>query len=183
MKKSVALITTIIIIMCISLCACSNKENQPQTSTQAAAQNESQRQTEIATNEPKADNEKGTMLKNTVSAELGTDTGAELTGDFATGCFTYKFSRDAQIMYAKERDDSVEAVAKENAQSLVDEISGFYDGEITLDTFEAKQIGSGDNGIDSVQYRFSYVNSQNQKLVIYADSDGVISYADCTFTW
>ncbi len=178
MKKSVALIITI--IMCISLCACSHNENQPPTSTQAVTENETQGSADITA---RRDSEKGKRLKSAVAEELGTEDRALLEGDFDTGCFTYKFSRDAQIMYAKERDDAVEAVVKENAQSLVDEISGFYGGEITLNTFEAKQIGSGDNGIDSVQYRFSYVNSQNQQLIIYADSDGVISYADCTFTW
>ena len=177
MKKSVALIITI--IMCISLCACSHNENQPQASTQAVTENETQGSADITA---RRDSEKGKRLKSAVAEELGTEDGAVLEGDFDTGCFTYKFSRDAQVMYAKERDDAVEAVAKENAQSLVDEISSFYGGEITLDTFEAKQIGSGDNGIDSVQYRFTYVNSQNQQLVIYADSDGVISYADCAFT-
>lgn len=178
MKKSVILIITI--IMCISLCACSHNENQPPTSTQAVSENETQGSADITA---RRDSEKGKRLKSAVAEELGTEDGALLEGDFDTGCFTYKFSRDAQIMYAKERDDAVEAVAKENAQSLVDEISSFYGGEITLKSFEVKQIGSGDNGIDSVQYRFTYVNSQNQQLVIYADSDGVISYADCAFTW
>lgn len=178
MKKSVALIITI--IMCISLYACSNNENQPQTSTQAVTENETQGHADITA---RRDSEKGKRLKSAVAEELGAEDGAVLDGDFDTGCFTYKFSRDAQIMYAKERDDAVEAVAKENAQSLVDEISSFYGDEITLKRFEAKQIGSGDNGIDSVQYRFTYVNSQNQQIIIYADSDGVISYADCAFTW
>lgn len=178
MKKSVILIITI--IMCISLCACSHNENQPPTSTQAVTENETQGSADITA---RRDSEKGKRLKSAVAEELGTEDRALLEGDFDTGCFTYKFSRDAQIMYAKERDDAVEAVAKENAQSLVDEISSFYGGEITLKSFEAKQIGSGDNGIDSVQYRFTYVNSQNQQMVIYADSDGVISYADCAFTW
>ena len=181
MKKSVILIITI--IMCISLCACSHNENQPPTSTQAVTENETQGSADITA---RRDSEKGKRLKSAVAEELGTEDGALLEGDFDTGCFTYKFSRDAQIMYAKERDEAVEAVAKENAQSLVDEISSFYGvrtGLAMTESFEAKQIGSGDNGIDSVQYRFTYVNSQNQQLVIYADSDGVISYADCTFIW
>ena len=86
-------------------------------------------------------------------------------------------------MYANEQSEEFEKKAKDNAQKLIDSIKTFYGDKITFDREYTVTIGGGDNGLDSVQYQFFYLNTQNQQIKIYADSDGEISFAECNFTW
>lgn len=183
MKKiSIALI---LILVCLMLTACALKgeqqagTSQPDT-TQTEGQSTTQLPAENTTKAPASDLQKGEALKNAVSKQLGSK---GLDGDFSYGKFTYKGTRDIADIYKFEYSDQFEKAAKDNANALVEAVSELYSDEITLHSFEAKQIGNGENGIDSVRYEFYYINTQNQLLTIYADSDSTISYADCSFTW
>lgn len=183
MKKiSIALI---VILICGILTACAGKIEQqestnPPVTTQSAEQSTTELPTESTTKSPASDPQKGESLKNAVSNQLGSN---GLDGDFPHGKFTYKGNRDIADIYKFEYSEQFEKAARDNVKALVDSVSGMYSDEITLYSFEAKQIGNGENGIDSVRYEFYYINTQNQLLTIYADSDGKISYANCAFTW
>lgn len=183
MKKTA--IALIVILMCLMLTACAGKDVQQDSTskteaTQTTAESTTQLPIEKTTKTPSTDSQKGEALRKALEKQLGSK---GLDGDFSHGSFTYKNIRDAADMYRLEYSDQLEKAARKNADALVDTIRGFYSDEITLYSFEAKQIGSGENGIDSVRYEFYYINTQNQLLTVYADSDGTISYADCAFTW
>ena len=182
MKKYISIMLTV--LLCFCLCACTaDKEKEEETSAVTTTEQQTTEKPlpkESTTKEPSSDVKKGNSLKGSVEKVLGN---GELSGDFDYGRFTFVNNRDAQAVYAFERSEELEKKASDNAQKLVDEIRSYYGGEITLYSNTAQQIGNGENGIDSVRYKFYYVNAQNQILTIYADSDGVISYADCAFTW
>ncbi len=183
MKKTATAL--IVILMCLMLTACAGKDVQQETTsqaeaTQAAAESTTQLPIEKTTKVPASNSQKGEALRKAAEKQLGSK---GLDGDFSYGSFTYKNIRDAADMYRFEYSDQLEKAARKNVDALIDLISEFYSDEITLYSFEAKQIGNGENGIDSVRYEFYYINTQNQLLTVYADSDGTISYADCAFTW
>lgn len=180
MKKITALMLTVLI--CISFAACtktaenySNNNTATAVSSVSATENTTEQIIEKTTSPPKSDSQKGSELRTAVINTLGNKENAEISGELEYGKFTYKYSRDAGVVYANERDNETE--------KLADSISNMYNDELKLHSNHTKQIGTGENGIDSVQYQFYYINSQNQLLTIYADSDGEISYADCKFTW
>ncbi len=188
MKKITALMLTVLI--CISFAACtktaennSNNNTATAVSSVSATENTTEQIIEKTTSPPKSDSQKGSELRTAVMNTLGNKENAEISGELEYGKFTYKYSRDADVVYANERDNETEKLATDNAQKLADSISNMYNDELKLHSNHTKQIGTGENGIDSVQYQFYYINSQNQLLTIYADSDGEISYADCKFTW
>lgn len=187
MKK--AFVIVLCSALCLSMAACSSQSESEDT-TQAvkttAPTTAVTTTTEPAvstTAVPSENIQKGEELKTAVLGALGNENGAEITGDLKYGSFTYKFNREPETVYGEERSEELEEKAKENAQRLVDEISTFYTDDIVFNREYAAPIGNGDNGIDSVQYQFFYLNSQNQQLKIYADSDGTVSYAECGFTW
>lgn len=183
MKRNILVILTL--ALCLLLCSCNSNEQAEESTAEAVSEQqtteeETQLPEESTTKQPEEDEQKGSELKSTLESFF---TDGEITGDFNIGKFTFKNNRDADVVYAYERSDDLEEEASDNAEELVDEISSFYSDEITLYDSVAEQIGSGENGIDSVRYKFYYINEQNQILTIYADSDGVISYADCEFAW
>ncbi len=186
MKKAIALVLTL--SLCIAFAACSKTttvENTDTTEPQSVSQTETTTEPiiEKTTQPHKSDSQKANELKSTVISTLGNKDGAEISGELEYGKFVYKYNREASVVYANERDDETEKLAINNAQKFADSLSDLYGDELKLHNSHAKPIGTGENGIDSVQYQFYYINSQNQLLVIYADSDGEISYADCKFTW
>lgn len=186
MKKAITLILTL--SLCIVFAACNKTttdENTAATEPQSVSLTETTTEPiiEKTTAQPKSDSQKGNKLKSAVMSTLGSKENAEISGELEYGKFEYKYNREASVVYANERNDETEKLAADNAQKLADSISNIYNDELRLHSNNAKQIGTGENGIDSVQYQFYYINSQNQLLTIYADSDGEISYADCKFTW
>ncbi|MDE5984514.1 MAG: hypothetical protein K2H13_04595 [Eubacterium sp.] len=185
MKKLLAIAITAAI--CISLASCT-KEQMQEESTQPITQPTTAitTTTEPATSTtaaPSEDTQKGAKLKTAVLAALDNEEKAIIEGNLSCGSFTYKFIRDAKIQYENERSEEFAKTARQNADSLVEEIKELYGDEITFNREYAAPIGSGDNGIDSVQYQFFYLNTQNQQLKIFADSDGIVCYAECNFTW
>lgn len=186
MKKIITLVLAF--SLCIVFAACGKEmaeENTNTTEPTSVSTTEAATETivEKTTAEPKSDSKKGNELKATVISTLGNKENAEISGDLEYGKFVYKYNREAGVVYANEHNDQSEKLAADNAKKLADSISNMYNDELNLHSSDTKQIGTGENGIDSVQYQFYYINSQNQLLTIYADSDGEISYADCKFTW
>lgn len=186
MKKIIC--TALALCIILAFTACSEKSGEQ---NEAIGQSEPVTQTTQVTTEPtpkttspiKEDSEKGENLRNTVISALGSQSGAVADGDFKNGSFNYKYTRDSEIVYSNERSEAFEQTAKKNAQKFVDQIKGFYGDEITLYNAQETPIGDSDNGIDSVRYEYTYINTQNQLLKIFADSDGAISYVECNFTW
>lgn len=178
-----ALLIVISLLICVLLASCSaekQRENEsdaavPPTTEFAVAPLE-----EKTTKAAQSDKVKAESLKAVITKELGAN---ELRGQLDLGSFTYRYSRDAKTVYKFEYMEQCEKKAAENADSFIKALSSVYPDEITKYDYNVKQIGSGENGIDSVRYEFYYKNTQNQLLSIYADSDGTISYADCRFTW
>lgn len=185
MKKITVCILTALI--CIAFAACSKPAEEKAGTSMPASESLTEKTTaqivEQTTAKPQSNSKKGNELKTAVSHALGNKEAAEISGELAYGKFIYKYNRNADIVYANERNDEIEKLASDNAKKLADSISKLYNDELKLHSSDTKQIGTGENGIDSVQYQFYYINSQNQLLTIYADSDGEISYADCKFTW
>lgn len=186
MKRIICTALALCIIFAFAACA---KNNTEQDST--VSQSETVTETTQTTTEPtpkttspiKEDSEKGESLRNTVISALGNQSGAVADGDFKQGSFSYKYTRDSEIVYTNERNEEIEHNAKNNAQKFVDQIKTFYSDEITFYNAHETLIGESDNGIDSVRYEYTYINTQNQLLKIFADSDGTVSYVECNFTW
>ncbi|MCH5320146.1 MAG: hypothetical protein J1E36_00185 [Eubacterium sp.] len=182
MKKVLVLILTI--AFCFLFAACSNDNAQEETTEPTTTTTTTTTEpVEKTTAQPSENTAKGNELKEAVLNALENQNGAEISGDLKYGSFTYKFTRDPEIMYAYEQTEEFETKARDNAQKLIESIEVFYGDEITFDREYAYSIGGGDNGLDSVQYQFFYLNTQNQQIKVFADSDGVISFAQCRFTW
>lgn len=183
MKKLSALILAISI--CVAFTACSGRAEVEEDTAPASTTSET------TTTEPvtstmapaKKDTKKGSELKGKVLSALGNKKGGALKGNIDYGSFEYEYKMEPTALYAYERSEELEQRATKNAQALVEKIKPCYNDEIRLDRMYPAQIGSGDNGIDSVRYEFYYINTQNQQLKIYAASDGEIFYAKCDFTW
>lgn len=182
MKRALVLILAI--ALCFSFAACSNEKAQEETTqpTTTAATTTTE-PVEKTTAQPSENTAKGNELKAAVLGALENQNGAEISGDLKYGSFTYKYIRDPKIMYEYEQTDELEKKAMDNAQKLIDSIKDYYGDEITFNRLYQAPIGGNDNGLDSVQYQFFYLNTQNQQIKIFADSDGVISFVDCRFTW
>lgn len=180
MKKAISI--ALILAVCFSFFACSKKAEDTETTSTTALTTTTEPVTST-TAPAKEDEEKGEELKETVLSSVGESTDGSITGELKYGSFTYIFNRNPSVVYANERSQEFEDKATANAEKLVDAIKSFYGDEITFDRMYPYEIGGGDNGTDSVRYEFYYLNSQNQQLKIYADSDGVISFAECKFTW
>ncbi len=186
MKKIICTTLALCIIFAFAACAKSNEEQDTTVSQTVTVTETTQTTTEPTpktTAPAKEDSKKGESLKNTVISALGSQSGAAADGDFKNGSFNYKYIRNTEIVYANERSEAFEQTAKNNAQEFVDQIQTFYGDEITLYNTHETPIGDSDNGIDSVRYEYTYINTQNQLLKIFADSDGTISYVECNFTW
>lgn len=183
MKKII--IALLAAALCISFATCTkNIEEENETTTENIVTTTEPttyaKPEESTTKQPEENSQKGSELKSAVVSALGNN---DLSGDMSYGSFTYKNNRDAKLVYANERSEDFESKASANADAFVEAIKGFYGDEIKLDTFYANEISFGENGIDSVRYEFYYINTQNQILTIYADSDATISYVNCEFTW
>lgn len=179
MKKIVCI--ALILTVCVSFFACSKKETENNESTTSITTTTTP---VTSTTAPVSeDKEKGEELKQAVMKSITDSSDGSITGNLETGSFKYIFNRNPAVVYANERSQEFEDKAYENAEKLVAGIKGFYGDEITFDRMYPYEIGTGDNGTDSVRYEFYYLNTQNQELRIYADSDGVVSYVECNFTW
>lgn len=187
MKKLYAVILTAVICFLFISCGKAPVEEQgistSLSQTVTVAETTSVLPEEHTTALPREDIKKGEQLKLAVLNALGDEQTAEIGSSTVYGSFTYRFNRDAKLVYANERNEELEKLARLNADSLVDAINDFYNDEIVFDRLYPAPIGNGDNGIDSVKYEIFYLNSQNQQLKICADSDGVISFVECKFTW
>ncbi len=182
MKKIFALF--LISAISLSFAACSNERQEEETAQPSQTTVTATTEPVPKTTAPPSENtDKGKKLKTTVLDTLNNRIDAEISGDLKYGSFTYKFNRNPEIVYANEQSEEFEKKAKDNAQKLIDSIKTFYVDKITFDREYTVTIGGGDNGLDSVQYQFFYLNTQNQQIKIYADSDGEISFAECNFTW
>lgn len=182
MKKIIALI--VVIAVGITFYACSKQEENDLTEAQPSTALTTTTEPATSTTAPVNENsEKGDKLKNAVLKGIDESSNGSITGDLSKGSFKYIYSRNPSAVYANERSEEFEKKATDNADKLVQSIKALYGDEITFDRMYPAQIGTGDNGIDSVRYEFYYLNTQNQQLKIYADSDGMISYAECNFTW
>lgn len=171
-------------MICFSFYACAKGQEEETTHTAAAPAVTTTTEPAVSTTAPASeDAQKGEELKSTVMQALGNKEGAVIEGNLEYGSFTYKFTRNPEVVYANERTEKLEQKAKNNTEKLIDKIKIYYGDEISFNREYVAPIGNGDNGIDSVQYQYFYVNSQNQQIKIFADSDGVISFVDCNFTW
>lgn len=179
MKKLVCAV--LILTFCVSFFACSKKAEITETSTTEITT--TTKPEEKTTALPSENQEQGEKLKKAVLNSIENSSNASVSGELKFGKFTYSLNRNPAVIYANERSQEFEDKAYENAEKLVKGIKGFYGDEITFDRMYPYEIDGGNNGVDSVRYEFYYLNSQNQQLTIYADSDGVISYAECNFTW
>lgn len=183
MKKLLCVILTAAILA--AFCACANKIDkisETASQTTASAGQTTQRITSTAA-KISVDEEKGKRLEVSVLNALGNPEGAEVSGDTSQGSFKYKYVRDAGAVYANERSEEFETLFEKNAKKFVDDIRVYYSDEITFESSDAESIGNGDNGIDSVIYHAYFTNTRNQILEVQGNSDGVISYVDCSFTW
>lgn len=193
MKKFLVLITGI--LFCVCLVGCSSNGDEKQTTSGEKIVTAIPETTQLVTETERVtsttspafeDSENGLMLSDTVKEVLadGDGSACSLTGDVKYGSFEFKLNdTDTAVMYSKEQSDEMQKAAEDNAKSLVDAISTYYPYEITFESTTPQQIGSGDNGIDSVVYVITYTNTQNQELTMRADSNGTIYYAYCNFTW
>lgn len=181
MKK--ILISILVIAFCFLLVSCSNENAQEETTLSTTTATTTTEPVEKTTAQPSENTAKGNELKTAVLDALNNRNGAEISGDLKYGSFTYKFTRGPEVMYAHEQTEEFEIKARDNAQKLIESINAFYGDEITFDREYSSSVGDGDNGLDSVQYQFFYLNTQNQQIKVFADSDGVISFVECRFTW
>ncbi len=188
MKKMVIAGLTVLLSAC--MCACSQTAKNSST---AASKSETETSL-LSTTQPRVTSktakvshnaEKGKKLSAAVIRVLGNAEGASVKGETDTGSFTYIYNvRSTSDVYKNEESTEMEELAKKHAQSLVRELNHYYSDDIKYEKSEVETIsGSGDNGIDSARYVIYYTNTQNQQLIIQADSDAVISYVKCDFTW
>lgn len=183
MKKASLFIC--LLVMLVALAACSNEKSKTDdtASTAVSALTTTTQRVTNTTAPVSIKKEESKKLCDTVSKALGNEN-ATVTGDKENGSFIYKINNaDYDKIYANEASDEYKETAQKNAARLVDEIKAFYPDEITCESAVTQTLGSGDNGVDSAIYIITYVNTQNQELVIRADSNGKIYYANCTFTW
>lgn len=185
--------TVISIILAFAICICfgaCSKDAQEQDTT---AQTEpissylftTQPRSTSTTAAVSSNEKKGQKLKNSIIKSLGNPKGAGVNGDIETGSFCYTFNtRSAADVYANEASDDMEQLAKKNADKFVDDIKSNYSDKITFEKAETQPITTtSENGVDSARYVVYYTNTQNQQLIVQTDSDAVISYIVCDFTW
>ncbi|MCC8073845.1 MAG: hypothetical protein LIO62_06955 [Clostridiales bacterium] len=187
MKKIIVLILTLAVSICFVACSSQTDDNEESSSEQAtsATTTTTTLPPVSTTKQAEKNSSQASSLKNIVCTALNC-TEDEIDGDIDLGSFTYKANEtDESTMYSEEYSDELEDVAKENAKDFVDSIREYYPDcdDIAEYTVDLEEIGGGDNGIDSVNYIITYLNTQNQALTIYLDSTGQIFYADCEFTW
>lgn len=179
MKKITVILLAL--IMSISFVACSSKSDD--TVTEEPTTETTTQLVEKTTALPTDDEEKGKKLSARISEILSME-GADFGGDLSTGGFSYELTdASPEEVYKNEASDEIKAQSEEKAKALVDGIREFYNDEITFVSSETRVVGTGDNGIDSALYEITYNNSQNQSLVIIADSRGEIVIVKCNFTW
>lgn len=180
--KKVSLLICLLAVL-VALTACSAKERQADDITAVSEITTTTQRVTNTTAPVSIKKEESKKLCNTVSKALGSEN-ATVTADKENGSFVYKISNaDYSKIYANEASDEHKETAEKNAAKLIDEIKAFYPDEITLESSVIQTLGSGENGVDSAIYVITYVNTQNQELVIRADSNGEIYYVNCTFTW
>ena len=179
MKRYIALLLAI--MLAATLFACSSKDGGDVDLTSYTETTETQSATVriTSTTALNEDGDKAAELEATIKAHFSAGNAVAQPD----GSFVYENTRDAKTMYAYEREAELEQQASDNAEAFASAISEYYPYEITLEGFSAITVGSGDNGIDSVRYEAVYTNSQNQTMIIYVDSDAMISYIECTLTW
>lgn len=194
MKKIIA--AMLCIVMCSAFCACS-KTADSAADTTGAGDADLTSQTEPVTEPstrsmPKVsttakaekNKKKAKNIEKQVEEYFSAD--KKEVKSKSTGTFEFKQeSLDSGKMYAQEYSDENQKAAEKNAEVFVASIKDNYPDSDKIRHFatDVKQVGTGDNGVDSVTYDIIYLNSQNQKLDIYADSNGEIFYVSCNFTW
>lgn len=194
MKKFIVLMLSA--VMCVTFFACA-KNNDEVKETESSSALDLTSQTERTTQpstvslpetsttaKPNKQKKKAKKVEKQVK-EYFSAKDKEVDGK-KNGGFEYKQENpDPVEMYAQEYSDDALEKAEKNAADFVDSIRENYpDGDkIKHYTTQIKQVGTGDNGVDSVTYLVIYINSQNQELNIHADSNGEIFYVDCKFTW
>lgn len=189
MKK--LLIAVIALLICICFAACTGNsntqrenENESVVSEIPSPENETTAERVTNTTSPvKEDKKKGEQLSKAVSNFFDNDNDGKVKNDGCGGFSYISQSNEASEMYSMEQSDDITEIAEKNANNFVQEIKDFYPDEITYEQTDIKQIGGGDNGIDSAVYTVIYVNTQNQELKITTDSTGRIYYVSCAFTW
>lgn len=184
MKKITILVMLVVMVFTFSSCASGDFDNETVTTTaESSTTVVTQRQTST-TSPVKTDEEKGRGVASAVKSVLKNPNG-EISGDISTGSFKYKINNiDSAKLYVNEADEEIQKTAEENAKKLVSKIKEYYPDEIKKEGSKIEGVGSSDeNGIDSAIYVITYVNTQNQELVIKADSTGEIFYVSCNFTW
>lgn len=133
MKKAVTLVLAF--SLCVVFAACDKEMAEESTNTtepQSVSATEAATEpiVEKTTAKPKSDSKKGNELKETVISTLGNKEDAEISGDLEYGKFVYKYNREADVVYANERNDECEKLAEENAEKLADSISNMYNDEL-----------------------------------------------------
>lgn len=181
MKKIMILILAV--LMCFFSISCSRSQDSSGTENQL-----SEASTEAlavsTTKKPATDTKKAEELKLTMAKALGTSDESITVQN--NGSFKYQpKAYDESKIYSMEYTEEIEKAAYKSIEKYIDSIREYYpDGdEIKLYIKNSKQISYGDNGIDSVYYTAVYINTQNQKITVYADSTGELYYAKCDFTW
>lgn len=182
MKKII--IISLAVLMCFSMFSCSKAKSADDAAGNTVQKSSTAPLEVSTTKKPAADSAKAKKLSSAMVKVLGTD--KENVSVSEDGSFEYKLKSFNEIeMYSMEYTHEIEKSAYKSIDRYVDSIRAYYpDGDkIKLYSKEAKQINYGDNGIDSVNYTAVYINTQNQKITVYADSTGELYYAKCDFTW
>lgn len=144
---------------------------------------------ELKTYSVKGNAEKGKKLKKAIE-KAASGENISITGELDKGLFEYKNPRSQKEMYSEERSESGEKKAKKNADKFVEAVSKYL-GKLEFSRVEYTDVGTGENGADSVLYTFYYVPSPSkeveqytlsEQLVVKTDSTGVIIYASSSCT-
>lgn len=186
MKKAV--IAVLITVLVLAFCACSaqNKETAEGNTVSQTQQEASEKESEVSETlasspEGKSSEKQAQKLKKDIM-EAAENTSGKGMAVYPNGHFVYLNVRDAQSMYSQERSKEGEETARKLADKIAKATEPYY-GEMKKIKTDIENIGSGDNGIDSVLYNFYYESKNGGQMRIQVDSDGVVSYIEskCSF--
>lgn len=190
MKKAV--VAVLITVLVLTFCACSaqNKESDEKTETDnpvsQTLQNETEKESEVSETlasspDGKSSEKQAQKLKKEIM-KLAENNSGKGMAVYPNGHFVYLNVRDAQSMYSQERSEEGEKTAKKLADNIAKATEPYY-GEMKKIKTDIENIGSGDNGVDSVLYNYYYESENGGQMRIQVDSDGVVSYIEskCSF--
>lgn len=190
MKKAVAAV--LITLLALAFCACTdqNKETAEKTAgentvfqtQQDVTEQESEVSETLASSpEGKSSDKQAQKLEKEIM-NLVENTSEKGMVSYPNGHFVYLNVRDAQSMYSQERSEEGEKTARNLADKIAEATEPYY-GEMKKIKTDIKNVGSSDNGIDSVLYNFYYESETGGQMRIQVDSDGVVSYIEskCSF--